>query len=244
MQLSTKELQRYLRQIMLPEIGLEGQQKLQQAKVLVVGAGGLGCPVLQYLAAAGVGTIGIVDDDVVDVTNLHRQILYTMADLGKHKATTAAEKLSLLNPYIQLHPITERLSADNAIKWIREYDLVIDGSDNFDTRYLVNDSCVQLDKPFVSGSILAFEGQVSVFNYQGGPTYRCLFPEPSEAASCTVNGVLGILPGIIGTYMANEALKIIGHIGETLSGKLMVVNALHNTTRVFNFERQPQVLPG
>lgn len=236
--LTTPELQRYLRQIMLPEIGLAGQEKLQQAKILVIGAGGLGCPVLQYLTAAGVGIIGIADNDAVDITNLHRQILYNIHDIGHNKATIAATKLSALNPFVQLQPITERVTEKNAEELIAGYDLIIDGSDNFTTRYLVNDTCVKLNKPFVSGAILGFEGQLSVYNYNGGPTYRCLFPEPSAAANCAENGVLGILPGIIGAYMANEAVKIICHTGTVLSGKLLVINCLTNSSQVFEFSRQ------
>jgi molybdopterin/thiamine biosynthesis adenylyltransferase/rhodanese-related sulfurtransferase len=232
-----QERKRYSRQIILPEMGLAGQEKLKAANVLVIGAGGLGCPVLQYLTAAGVGTIAVIDDDTVDVTNLHRQILYTAADIGKGKAITAVEKLSAMNPYISLVALPIRLDEENATEIISGYDLVIDGSDNFPTRYLANDVCVALNKPLVFGSILRFEGQVSVFNYKGGPTYRCLFPEAEEGDNCEIAGVIGILPGIIGTYMANEAIKIICEIGEILSGKLVVLNALGNTNNVFNFTR-------
>lgn len=221
-------------------MGISGQEKLKAAKVLVIGAGGLGCPVLQYLTAAGVGTIGIVDDDSVDITNLHRQILYSADDIGKGKATTAVEKLSAMNPFVNLVAIPVRLDESNAAQIISNYDFVIDGSDNFPTRYLANDICVALNKPLVFGSILRFEGQVSVFNYKGGPTYRCLFPEAEEGDNCEVAGVIGILPGIIGTYMANEAIKIICGFGETLSGKLLVLNALGNTNNVFSFNRSPE----
>jgi molybdopterin/thiamine biosynthesis adenylyltransferase/rhodanese-related sulfurtransferase len=231
------ERKRYSRQIILPEMGISGQEKLKAAKVLVIGAGGLGCPVLQYLTAAGVGTIGIIDDDTVDITNLHRQILYSSDDVGKGKAITATEKLSAMNPYINFIAIPLRLDEENATEIISGYDLIIDGSDNFPTRYLANDVCVALNKPLVFGSILRFEGQVSVFNYKGGPTYRCLFPESEEGDNCEVAGVIGILPGIIGTYMANEAIKIICGIGEILSGKLLVLNALGNTNNIFNFKR-------
>jgi molybdopterin/thiamine biosynthesis adenylyltransferase/rhodanese-related sulfurtransferase len=241
--LEPQERKRYSRQILLPEVGLIGQEKLKAAKVLVIGAGGLGCPVLQYLAAAGAGHIGIVDDDTVDVTNLHRQILYNQNDVGKKKATTAAEKLSLLNPFINIVPYPVRLSEDNASEIISEYDLVIDGSDNFPTRYLVNDFCVTLKKPLVFGSILRFEGQVSVFNFQGGPDYRSLFPDAEEGDNCAEAGVIGILPGIVGTYMTNEAIKIICEIGETLSGKLMVINALTNATSVFQFAHATSAAP-
>ena len=231
------ERKRYIRQIILPEMGLSGQEKLKAAKVLVIGAGGLGCPVLQYLTAAGVGTIGVVDDDTVDVTNLHRQILYSPDDIGKGKAETAVRKLALMNPYVNLKAIPVRLDAANAAEIISNYDLVIDGSDNFPTRYLANDICVELNKTLIFGSILRFEGQVSVFNYKSGPTYRCLFPEAEEGDNCEVAGVIGILPGIIGTHMANEAIKVICGIGDVLSGKLMVINALTNETSIFKFER-------
>ena len=232
-----QERKRYSRQIILPEMGLLGQEKLKAAKVLVIGAGGLGCPVLQYLTAAGVGTIGIIDDDVVTITNLHRQILYSADDIGKGKAQTASEKLSAQNPFVNFNVFPVRLDVSNGAEIIKNYDIVIDGSDNFPTRYLANDICLELDKPLVFGSILRFEGQVSTFNYKGGPTYRCLFPEAEEGDNCAEAGVIGILPGIIGTYMANEAIKIICEIGRTLSGKLMVINALTNETNIFNFIR-------
>ncbi|TKT88635.1 molybdopterin-synthase adenylyltransferase MoeB [Dyadobacter frigoris] len=235
--MESQERKRYSRQIILPEMGISGQEKLKAARVLVIGAGGLGCPVLQYLTAAGVGTICVVDDDTVDVTNLHRQILYSADDIGKSKAETAVKKLSAMNPFINLIAIPVRLDELNASEIISNYDLVIDGSDNFATRYLANDVCVALNKPLVFGSILRFEGQVSVFNYKGGPTYRCLFPEAEEGDNCEVAGVIGILPGIIGTYMANETIKIICGFGEILSGKLLVLNALGNTNNVFNFSR-------
>lgn len=236
-----EELKRYSRQTILPEIGLPGQEKLKNAKVLMIGAGGLGCPVLQYLTAAGLGEIGIVDDDVVDLSNLHRQILYTTADKGRSKADAAKEKLTLLNPYVNITAYNERFTSDNALDICNHYDLVIDGSDNFGTRYLVNDTCVALNKPLVFGSIFKFEGHVAVFNYQGAPDYRDVFPEAppiDEVPNCSEIGVLGVLPGIIGTYMANEAIKMICGIGETLSGKLMTINALNNTTSVFKVGRQ------
>jgi adenylyltransferase/sulfurtransferase len=228
------ERKRYSRQILLPEMGLAGQEKLKTAKVLVVGAGGLGCPVLQYLVAAGVGNIGIVDDDTVDMTNLHRQILYSANDVGKNKAITAVEKLSILNPFVQLTAYPDHLTAENAAELINSYDLVIDGSDNFETRYLVNDFCVELNKPFVFGSILRFEGQVSVFNYQNGPTYRCLFPDAEEGDNCAEAGVIGI----------NEAIKIITGIGEPLSGKLLVINTLANSHSIFQFSRTAAAFSG
>ena len=238
-----EELKLYNRQIILPELGLVGQEKLKAARVLMVGAGGLGCPVLQYLVAAGVGHIGIVDNDVVDISNLHRQILYSIADVGKPKAEIARQKLEWLNPFVELTAYQERLNLDNATSLICKYDLIIDGSDNFTTRYLVNDTCVALNKPLVFGSIFKFEGQVSVFNFQDGPNYRDLFPEPppeNEVPNCDEAGVIGVLPGIIGTYMANEAIKIICGIGETLSGKLLNINALDNSTNIYKIVKQKQ----
>jgi len=239
--LGNVKLKRYSRQVILPEIGLPGQEKLTNAKVLMIGAGGLGCPVLQYLATAGVGTIGIVDDDVIDISNLHRQILYTTADIDKPKACVAKQKLELLNPHINITAYNERFTPANAQNICNGYDLIIDGSDNFETRYLVNDTCVVLNKALIFGSIFKFEGHVSLFNYHDGPNYRDMFPEapPSnEAPNCAEVGVLGILPGIIGMYMANEAIKVICGIGETLSGKFMSINALDNTTSIFGVTKQ------
>lgn len=234
-----EERKRYSRQIILPDIGLAGQEKLKAAKILVIGAGGLGCPLLQYLVAAGIGTVGVVDNDTVDISNLHRQILFSAADIGQNKAQTAVSKLAVLNPHVNLLALTVKLTADNAVQLISDYDLVVDGSDNFPTRYLVDDTCVALGKPMIFGSILRFEGQVSVFNYKGGPTYRCLFPdaEETEGENCAEAGVLGILPGIIGSYMANEVIKVICEIGEPLSGKLLIINVLTNTNQIFNFTR-------
>ena len=241
--LAREELKRYNRQVILPEIGLDGQQKLKVASVLMIGAGGLGCPVLQYLVAAGVGEIGIVDDDLVDESNLHRQILYSSADLGKPKAMVAAEKLRLVNPFVQLKAYQERLKPENAEKLIGAYDLIIDGSDNFPTRYLVNDTCVRLNKTLVFGSIFKFEGNISVFNYLGGPQYRDIFseaPAVNDVPNCAEIGVLGVLPGLVGLYMANEAIKIICGIGEVLSGKLLTINALDNSFSFFKFKKQIQ----
>jgi molybdopterin/thiamine biosynthesis adenylyltransferase/rhodanese-related sulfurtransferase len=239
--LEREELKRYNRQIILPELGIEGQQKLKAAKVLMIGAGGLGCAILQYLVAAGVGTIGIVDDDVVDISNLHRQILYSAADVGKSKAVTAKQKLEILNPFTNCVAYQERFTFNNAASLVNMYDVVIDGSDNFPTRYLVNDTCVALNKPLVFGSIFKFDGHVSVFNYQNGPNYRDIFPEAppeDEVPNCSDIGVIGVLPGIIGTYMANEAIKIVCEIGETLSGKLLTIGALDNTMAVFEIAGQ------
>lgn len=203
---------RYNRQTILPEIGDEGQDKLTQAKVLVIGAGGLGCPILQYIATAGVGTIGIIDFDTIEIHNLHRQILYTENQLGLSKALTAKETVEKLNPLISVQAFDEKLSLENASKIIAQYDFVVDGSDNFGTRYLVNDTCVALGKPLVYGSILGFEGQLAVFNHQGSKNLRDLFPEPpnpKDVPNCSFNGVLGTLPGMIGTMMAHETLKLI-----------------------------------
>lgn len=239
--LTKKEISRYARHIVLPEIGTQGQEKLKRAKVLVVGAGGLGCPVLQYLTAAGVGRIGIIDDDKVEESNLHRQILFSVADCGKPKVKIAKKKLQALNPNVRFVTYCLRLSADNAIDIIKHYDLVIDGSDNFATRYLVNDACVILNKSIVFGSVFRFEGHVSVFNYKNGPTYRCLFPEPPhDSPNCAEIGVLGVLPGIVGTVMANEALKVILEIGETLSGKLLILNALTLQNQIISFKKNRQ----
>lgn len=244
MMLVKEELSRYNRQMILPELGLAGQEKLKAAKVLVIGAGGLGCPILQYLAAAGVGEIGIIDDDVVELSNLHRQILYNHTDLGQPKAKVAAAKLAMLNPHIRLKAYHERFTAASAAKICRDYDLVIDCSDNFSTRYLVNDTCVTLAKTLLFGSILQFEGQVAVFNYQGSANYRNLYPTPpTENLNCVEGGVIGILPGIVGLYMANEALKLICGIGETLSGKLMTINALNNTVLVFKIAAEKSADP-
>lgn len=242
--LTKEELSRYNRQMILPELGLAGQKKLKAAKVLVIGAGGLGCPVLQYLAAAGVGAIGIVDNDVVELSNLHRQILYNHTDIGQPKAKIAAAKLQLLNPHVGFSAYHERFRADNAVNICQDYDLVIDCSDNFSTRYLVNDTCVILGKTLIFGSILQFDGQVAVFNYNGGVTYRDLYPTPpTENINCVEGGVIGILPGIIGLYMANEALKLICGIGETLSGKLMTIDALNNAVLVFKIAQAKQPEP-
>ncbi len=238
--LSEEEKNRYSRHIILSEIGIEGQEKLKQAKVLVIGAGGLGCPVLQYLVSAGVGVIGIVDGDKVDESNLQRQILFSSLDVGRFKAETAKRKLTVLNPDYKLQTVNSKLTSENAIGIIKGYDLVIDCSDNFPTRYLVNDACVMLNKILVFGSIFKFEGQVSVFNYQNGPTYRCLFPEPpQDSPNCSEIGVLNVLPGIIGTLMTNEALKIILGIGEVLSGKLFVFDALTSQSNIISFEKNP-----
>ena len=207
-----EELNRYSRQFMLDEVSIEGQIKIKQTKVLVVGAGGLGCPILQYLNAAGIGTIGIIDFDRVEVHNLHRQILYEADDIGKPKAVIAAKKLQRFNPNVECIVFEELLQEDNAQSIIKQFDIVVDGSDNFLTRYLVNDVCVQVNKPLVYGSILKFEGQLAVFNYKGGKNLRDIYPEPPNAEdvpSCSENGVMGYVPGIIGLYMVNAVFQII-----------------------------------
>ncbi|MBP2831504.1 HesA/MoeB/ThiF family protein [Aquimarina sp. U1-2] len=231
---------RYHRQIILPEIGTEGQEKLTASKVLVIGAGGLGCPILQYLAAAGVGTIGIIDFDRVETSNLHRQILYGQTAVGEHKAIAAQHRLEDLNPEIHTIAYPEKLSTTNALSYFSEYDIIVDGTDNFSTRYLISDACVIANKPLVYGAIFKFEGQVSVFNYKNGPTYRCLFPDPPRTGSvpsCAEIGVLGVLPGIIGSLQANEVLKIILGIGEILNGKLLVYDSLTTRFSTFSIQR-------
>ncbi len=236
--LSPGEQARYSKQIILPEVGEIGQQKLKKARVLVIGAGGLGCPVLQYLTAAGIGEIGIVDGDIIDISNLQRQVLYSEAEIGQGKAQTAKRKLLQLNPNVQIEVYPVFIDSTNALEILAGYDIIVDGSDNFPTRYLVNDACVMLGKPMVSGAIYKFEGQVSVFNFNGGPTYRCLFPEPpgaGESPNCADIGVIAALPGIIGTIQANEVIKMVTGIGEVLSGKLLVMDTLSMQTHTFSF---------
>lgn len=236
------ELKRYARHLTLPEVGVEGQLRIKQARVLIVGAGGLGSPIALYLAAAGVGTIGIIEFDRVDETNLQRQILYGSADVGESKLERARNRLSELNPWIALVEHAGPLTAQNALEIISQYDLVLDGSDNFSCRYIANDACFFVGKPLVSGSILGFEGQLSVFNYQKGPCYRCLYPDPppsGSAPNCTEAGVLGVLPGVVGTLQATEALKIILEIGEVASGRLIHYDALSLQLTPFVFEKNP-----
>lgn len=240
--LSNEEIRRYSRHLLLPEVGVEGQRKLKDARVLCVGAGGLGSPVSMYLAAAGVGTLGLVDFDLVDVTNLQRQILYTSADSGQSKLMAARARLSAMNPAIrvEIHPFT--LTSDNALDLLRGYDIVVDGSDNFPARYLINDACVILGKPDVSGSVLRFEGQVSVYAMPQGPCYRCLHPEPPPPGlvpSCGEAGVLGVLPGIIGTIQAAETIKLIAGIGEILAGRLVILDALKMRFREVRIAKDP-----
>jgi len=233
-------MSRYNRHIILSEIGKKGQDKLTNAKVLVVGAGGLGCPVLQYLTAAGIGLIGIIDFDVVEESNLQRQVLFGNSSLGKNKAIAAKERLSDLNNTININTYTEKLTHKNALELFEEYDIIVDGTDNFDTRYLINDASIITNKPLVYGAIYKFEGQVAVFNYNNGPSYRCLFPNAPKQGSipnCSEIGVLGILPGIIGNLQANEVLKIILGLGNVLSGKMLCYNALTNDFITLNINR-------
>jgi adenylyltransferase/sulfurtransferase len=233
-------LERYSRQTQLKAFGLKAQNKLLNAKVLVVGAGGLGVPVLTYLNAMGVGTLGIVDNDVVSLSNLHRQVSYCENEIGKPKVEVLVKKLNAQNPNTKLIPHQIFLTIDNALAIIEQYDLVVDASDNFPTRYLVNDACVILKKPFVYGALHGFEGQVSVFNYQNGPTYRCLFPtmpSPTEIPNCDENGVLGVIPGIIGNLQALEAVKVLTGIGEVLSGKLLLVDGLTQSYQKIKFSK-------
>jgi len=236
------DLRRYSRHLLIPEVGLAGQEKLAAARVLVVGAGGLGSPVLAYLAAAGVGRIGIVDDDEVDVTNLQRQILYDTADVGKPKAARAAERLHASNPQIALDVLPVRLNASNAREIVRLYDVVVDGTDTFGARYLINDACVLEGKPDVYGSIFRFDGQVSVFAPPAGPCYRCLYPEPPPpelVPNCAEGGVLGVLAGIVGTWQAAEALKLVLGIGTPLIGRLMLIDALDARVHEVRVARDP-----
>lgn len=243
---STAELQRYSRQILLPGFGEASQQKLKAAKVLVIGAGGLGSPVLLYLSAAGVGNIGIVDFDLVEASNLQRQILFTTEDIGKIKAAIAAERIKSLNPHINVFVFNEYINASNALKIFADYDVVIDGTDNLPTRYLCNDACVLLNKPLIYGAIFQFEGQASVFNElmpdgNRSPNYRDLFPvppPPEMVPSCAEGGVLGVLPGMIGSIMANETIKVITGIGQTLSGRLLLFDALNFSTHYVKIAKQ------
>jgi sulfur-carrier protein adenylyltransferase/sulfurtransferase len=241
-QLLPEEYARYSRHLILPEVGLDGQKRLKAASVLCVGTGGLGSPLLLYLAAAGIGRLGIVDFDVVDHSNLQRQVIHGTSWVGKPKIESAKNRIHEINPYCQVDLYETALSADNALDIMRPYDIVVDGTDNFPTRYLVNDACVLLDKPNVYGSIFRFEGQATVFNYQGGPNYRDLYPEPPPPGmvpSCAEGGVLGILPGIIGVIQATETVKIILGQGTTLSGRLVLYNALEMKFRELKLRPNP-----
>ena len=242
MPLSPDELLRYSRHTLLPEFGLEGQERLKAGRVLVVGAGGLGSPVALYLAAAGVGTIGLVDFDTVDITNLQRQVLYGTADVGRPKLDAAAARLCDINPHITITLHREAFGASNARALVDAYDVVVDGTDNFSTRFLVNDACVMAGRPNVYGSVFRFEGQASVFATKGGPCYRCLHPEPPPAGlipNCAEAGVLGVLPGLIGTIQATEAIKLLTGIGEPLVGKLLLYDALRMRVRQIALPRDP-----
>jgi molybdopterin/thiamine biosynthesis adenylyltransferase len=242
--LSQREIRRYGKQIMLPELGQEGQKKLKSSSVLVVGAGGLGCPVLQYLTAAGLGKIGIIEFDRVDEANLQRQVLYGSMDVGKLKSIIVRDRLDHLNSLVSLEIINLRLEANNVMRILKDFDIIIDATDNYETRYIINDACVILDKPMVHGSIYKYEGQVAVFNYKGGPTYRCYNPlvksnsvknpRPAEV------GLMGVLPGITGTYMANEVMKIITGIGDVLSGKVLIFNIMNNSFRIIGIKGNPE----
>ncbi|HUP48970.1 MAG TPA: molybdopterin-synthase adenylyltransferase MoeB [Thermoanaerobaculia bacterium] len=241
--LSNEEIRRYSRHLIMPEVGLDGQRKLKAARVLCIGAGGLGSPATLYLAAAGIGAIGLVDFDVVDFSNLQRQILHGTSDVGRLKLESAEERLSDINPGVRIERHEAALTSENALDILRDYDVVVDGTDNFPTRYLVNDACVLLGKPNVYGSIFRFEGQASVFATEGGPCYRCLYaepPPPGLVPSCAEGGVLGVLPGIIGTIQATEAIKLILGAGDTLAGRLLLFDALGMRFRELKLRRDPQ----
>ena len=244
MSLSPEEEKQYSRHIILDEVGVAGQEKLKNAKVLVIGAGGLGCPILSYLTAAGVGTIGIIDHDTVDQSNLQRQVLYTQADIGSPKVEAAHRRLSALNPFVWFNLYKEELTRSNAVELFSAYDIIVDGSDNFPTRYLVNDAAVIANKPIVFGSIFKFEGQVSIFNFENGPTYRCLYPNapgPNEVPNCSEIGVIGVLPGIIGSLQANEVIKMICGLGNVLSGRLLIFDALSLSQSVLKFSKNNDI---
>ncbi|ABG50472.1 UBA/THIF-type NAD/FAD binding fold [Trichodesmium erythraeum IMS101] len=241
-QLNTEEYQRYSRHLILPEVGLDGQKRLKAASVLCIGTGGLGSPLLLYLAAAGIGNIGIVDFDIVDSSNLQRQVIHGTSWVGKPKIESAKNRIHEINPYCQVDLYETRLSAENALDILKSYDVIVDGTDNFPTRYLVNDACVLLNKPNVYGSIFRFEGQATVFNYEGGPNYRDLYPEPPPPGmvpSCAEGGVLGILPGIIGVIQATETIKVVLGKGKTLSGRLLLYNSLDMTFRELKLRPNP-----
>ncbi|WP_163410451.1 HesA/MoeB/ThiF family protein [Flavobacterium ajazii] len=234
---------RYNRQIILPEIGETGQYKLLKSKVLIIGAGGLGAVILPYLGAAGIGEIGIVDDDVVELSNLQRQVIYKSSSVGKYKVEEAKAMMAALNPDVKVNAIAEKLSGNNAIALFEKYDIIVDATDNLQIKYLINDACLITNKPMVYGSIFRFQGQVSVFNYQNGPTYRCLYPdENSSSVNCMDAGVIGISVGIIGMLQANEVIKIILENGEVLSEKILVYNILNNEQQKYDFEKSDSFL--
>jgi adenylyltransferase/sulfurtransferase len=240
--LTNEEILRYSRHLIMPEVGMEGQLKLKNAKVLLIGTGGLGAPLGLYLAAAGVGKLGLVDFDVVDFTNLQRQVTFGTSDVGKPKSHAAQERLSNLNPNIQVQAFETKLTSENALELFSDFDIIVDGTDNFPTRYLVNDACILLGKPNVYGSIFRFEGQVTVFGTPGGPCYRCLYPEPPPAGlvpSCAEGGVLGVLPGIVGSIQAMETIKLILRCGDRLAGRLLLFDALGMKFREFKLRKNP-----
>src|SRR5215468_5701179 len=241
--LSKDEILRYSRHLIMPEVGMEGQLKLKNAKVLLIGAGGLGAPLGLYLAAAGIGRIGLVDFDVVDFTNLQRQVIHGTSDVGRKKLDSAADRMHDINPFVEIDKYEVALTSENALDILKDYDIVIDGTDNFPTRYLVNDACVLLGKPNVYGSIFRFEGQSTVFAYEGGPCYRCLYPEPPPPGlvpSCAEGGVLGILPGTIGLIQATETVKLILGAGEPLVGRLLLYDALAMRFRELKLRKNPE----
>src|ERR1039458_1392144 len=241
--LSKDEILRYSRHLIMPEVGMEGQLKLKSAKVALIGTGGLGAPLGMYLAAAGIGRIGLVDFDVVDFTNLQRQVIHGTKDVGKKKLDSAIESMHDINPFVRLDRYETALTSENALEIIKDYDIIVDGTDNFPTRYLVNDACVLLGKPNVYGSIFRFEGQATVFAYKGGPCYRCLYPEPTPPGlvpSCAEGGVLGILPGTIGLIQATETVKLILGIGEPLVGRLLLYDALAMRFRELKLRKNPE----
>ncbi|TRX68310.1 molybdopterin-synthase adenylyltransferase MoeB [Flammeovirga kamogawensis] len=244
MMLTKEEYKRYDRHIRLNEIGVEGQEKLKAATVLVIGAGGLGCPVLQYLAAAGIGHLIIVDHDVVSISNLQRQVLFSTNDVGNSKAEVIKERLLALNPHCKITTVLKRFDKENALELVAKADVVVDGTDNFSSRYLINDACIIEDKPLVSASIQRFDGQLSVFNYQGGPTYRCIFPNPpsaEEAPNCNEIGVVGAMVGIMGTMQATEVIKIITGVGKVLSGELLLISGMDMSFQKLKFKKNQKV---
>ena len=240
--LTPEELVRYSRHLILPGVGTDGQQRLKQARVLIIGAGGLGSPIALYLAAAGIGHLGIVDADVVDRTNLQRQILHGTGDIGRRKTESAVDRIAEINPNVSVTPYDVKLTSANALGILDEYDIIVDGTDNFPTRYLVNDACVLLGKPNVHGSIIRFEGQASVFGHDDGPCYRCLFrepPPPGMVPSCAEGGVFGVIPGLVGSIQATETIKLVLGTGDTLSGRLLVIDAMRMRFRVIQIRRDP-----
>ncbi len=241
--MNARERRRYSRHLLIPEVGLSGQERLRASRALVIGAGGLGSPALQYLAAAGVGRIGIVDDDVVDETNLQRQTIFSESDIGREKAAAAAARMQAINPLINVDAIALRFDPSNARELVRLYDVVLDCTDRFPSRYLINDACFLEKRADIYGSIFRFDGQVSVFRAPSGPCYRCLYPEPPPQESrptCAEGGVLGALAGIVGTWQANEALKLLLGIGDVLAGRLLLIDTLSARTREVRFDRDPQ----